>query len=226
MSNSYSPQPTYEETLAKVRHMTNEQLASINTVWGEDEARAINEEKERRRQEYRRKHQERIERYKRNKEAVEYSDVIATEICERISAGELLTATLLDEHLPTIRRCNQWLKEHGEFAALYASALNDRLSIFEEDIVRIPDEAARDFDEVKSKGSVRRVLDPAKITAAKLRVEVRRLHLKAGKPQKWGDSTTLITKNADEFDPSNMSADELERQIADIENKSRVGRAA
>jgi hypothetical protein len=31
-----------------------------------------------------------------------------------------------------------------------------------------------DVDEVKSKGTVRRVLDPGKLTAAKLRVEVRR----------------------------------------------------
>ncbi len=98
----------------------------------------------------------------------------------------------------------------------------DRLSIFEEQIIQIPDEAARDFDEVKSKGNVRRVLDPGKLTAAKLRVEVRRLHLKAGKPQKWGDSATIITKSDDAFDPSNMNAEELERQIADIEHKSRI----
>jgi hypothetical protein len=165
--------------------------------------------------------QERMERIKRNKEAVQYSDPLATEICERIASGELLTVICLDEHMPTVRGCNQWLRDRGEFAALYQAALSDRLSIFEEQIIQIPDEAARDFDEVKSKGSVRRILDPGKLTAAKLRVEVRRLHLKAGKPQKWGDSTTLITKSDDAFDPSNMSPDDLERAIADIEHKSR-----
>lgn len=132
------------------------------------------------------KEQERSTKVNEVKNLLPYSDALATEICERISAGELLTVICLDEHLPTVRRCNQWLRDHGEFAALYQSALSDRLSIFEEQIIQIPDEAARDFDEVKSKGNVRRVLDPGKLTAAKLRVEVRRLHLKAGKPDNIG----------------------------------------
>ena len=128
----------------------------------------------------------------------------------------------LDEHLPTVRRCNQWLREHSDFQQLYNQSLQDRLSIFEEEIIQIPDEAARDFDVVKSKGSEKRVIDPGKLQAAKLRVEVRRLHLKAGRPQKWGNSATIITKSADEFDTSNMSAEELEKELADIESKSRV----
>jgi hypothetical protein len=42
--------------------------------------------------------------------------------------------------------------------------------------------------------------------------------LKAGRPAKWGDASTLITKSADD-DFSNLSAEELERRIADIERK-------
>ena len=47
------------------------------------------------------------------------------------------------------------------------------------------------------------------------------MHLKALRPQRWADVSTLITKS-DDFDTTSMSAEELERQIADIEHKSRV----
>jgi hypothetical protein len=167
----------------------NEELFAVEgqlTFWGDGEGEAYmaakNAERERRIRLKELKDQESATKVNETKNALPYSDQLAEEICDRISAGELLTVICLDEHLPTVRRCNQWLRDHGEFAALYQSALSDRLSIFEEQIIQIPDEAARDFDEVKSKGSVRRVLDPGKLTAAKLRVEVRRLHLKAGKP--------------------------------------------
>jgi hypothetical protein len=61
------------------------------------------------------------------------------------------------------------------------------------------------------------------VTAAKLRIEVRRLHLKAGRPQKWGETSTVITKS-DEEDVSTLSAEELERRIADLDDKARVCR--
>jgi len=129
--------------------------------------------------------------------------------------------------MPTVRRVHQWLRDHQDFRALFEQSLQERLSIFEEDLIRIPDEAARDYDEVKVKGVTRRVLDPAKITSAKLRVEVHRLHLIAGRPQKWGSSTTLITKSADDFDPANMSAEDLEKSILELEVKAnRPARAA
>jgi hypothetical protein len=153
---------------------------------------------------------------KRRKDALPYSEPLALEICERISAGELLTVILLDAHLPTVRRCNAWLREHTEFRTLYEQALQDRLAIFEEQLVQIPDEAALDIQEVKKGNTVTRVLDPARITAAKLRVEVRRLHLKAGRPEKWGETSTLITKSADLDDPTNMSAEELDVEPQEV----------
>ena len=63
--------------------------------------------------------------------------------------------------------------------------------------------------------------DPEMVARAKLRIDVRFRHLKAGKPAKWGDVSTLNVKSQDEFDTSSLSAEELEKQIADIEAKSR-----
>ena len=91
---------------------------------------------------------ERFKVLQQRKDGLSFSDELATEICERIASGELLTVICLDEHMPTVRRCNQWLRDHSDFKALYDQSLQDRLSIFEEEIISIPDAAARDFDVV------------------------------------------------------------------------------
>jgi hypothetical protein len=169
---------------------------------------------------------ERLQKVAQLKEALPYSDQLAQEICERVAIGELLINICLNEHLPTMRRCNQWLREYPEFSALYQSAVNDRLSVFEEEVIQIADDMRHDFKTVIRNGHEKRVADPEMVARARLRIEVRFKHLKALRPQRWGEVSTLITKGADDFDTSSMSADELERQIADIERKSRISKAA
>lgn len=219
---------TYMNPAAKFAAMSDEELFSLNMFW-DGEGDFYKAEKAKRQkcidEERRRIERERMERAKQRKEAVTYSDNLAQEICERIASGELLTVMCLDKHMPTVRKANAWLHEHTEFKILFDQSLQDRLTIFEEQIIQIPDEAAHAYIEVKKGSSVQRVQDTGKVQAAKLQVEVRRLHLKAGRPQKWGDSATIITKSSDEFDTANMSPEELEKQIADIERKSRTVRA-
>ena len=156
----------------------------------------------------------------KNKSELAYSEPLAIEICERVSSGELLIDICADEHLPTVRRMTQWLKESQEFAALYKESLNDRLTIFEEEVIKIADDASRDFRDVQRNGRTQRVLDGDAIARAKLRVEVRFRHLKAGNPGKWGDQSTLITKSGDELD--HMPAEELERKLAELELKDAI----
>jgi hypothetical protein len=151
-----------------------------------------------------------------------FKDALAQEICERVSAGELLINICNEKHMPTIRRCNQWLRDNPEFQQLYNQSITDRLSIFEEEVIQIADDASHDYREVIRGGKTVKVTDAEVLARAKLRVDVRFKHLKAGKPSKWGDTSTLITKDGDEFDPANFSADELEKQIADIEKKAKI----
>jgi hypothetical protein len=158
------------------------------------------------------------------KDALPYSDTLAQEICERIAVGELLINICEDSHLPTMRRTNQWIREQPAFNMLYQSALNDRLSVFEEQVIQIADDMRHDFRTVIKNGQERRIADPEMVARAKLRIDVRFRHLKAGRPAKWGDSQLLTVKNAD--DTSNLSTDQLEAEIAAIENKSRITRAA
>ncbi len=103
---------------------------------------------------------------------------------------------------------------------------NDRLNIFEEEVIEIADDMKSDFKIVIKNGKEKRVIDPEAIARAKLRVEVRFKHLKSGKPSKWGDVQTLITKSDDPIDVSNLSTDELEKKIAEFNVKNRIVRAA
>jgi hypothetical protein len=170
--------------------------------------------------------QKEYEKAQQHKNTIQYSDKLAQEICERVSAGELLLNICDDYHMPTLKRCNMWLKTNPDFATLFNQAIQDRLSIFEEEVIRIADDITNDFKEITIKNVKKRVIDPEVIARAKLRIDVRFRHLKAGRPSKWGDTSTLITKNDDVDDPTNFTNEELERRIADIENKDRIIKSA
>ena len=63
------------------------------------------------------------------------------------------------------------------------------------------------------------------ISRAKLRVEVRKAHLKAYRPERWAEQSTLnVNNNGD--DPANMSMEELEKKLAELETKEGALRAA
>ena len=111
--------------------------------------------------------------------------------------------------MPTVRRVTQWLRESPEFAALYKDSINDRLTIFEEEVIKIADDASRDFRDVVRHGRPVRVLDGEAIARAKLRVEVRLKHLKAYKPSIWGEQSTLNVKQSDPLDLDQMTTEEL-----------------
>ena len=146
-----------------------------------------------------------------------------------MSASALVNCSLTSVRMSTCRLCaaqTSGFTKHTEFAQLYQSAINDRLSVFEEQVIQIADDMRHDFRTVIKNGQERMVADPDMVARAKLRIDVRFRHLKAGRPQKWGDSTTLITKNDDGFDTSNMSAEQLEAEIASIEKKGRIVKVA
>ena len=162
----------------------------------------------------------------RAKAALPFSEPLAIEIAERVSSGELLINICVDEHMPTVRRVTQWLRESPEFAALYKDLISDRLTIFEEEVIKIADDASRDWREVMRNGRSTRVLDGDAIARAKLRVEVRFKHLKAYKPSLWGETSTLNVKNSDAADIENMTSEELAAKIRELEIKENVVKAA
>jgi hypothetical protein len=89
-------------------------------------------------------------------------------------------------------------------------------------VIAIADDAARDFKEIVKNGKTIKTIDAEVIARAKLRVDVRFRHLKAGRPQKWGDTSTLITKNEDEAAIDAMTTEEMDKKIAELELKDNV----
>jgi hypothetical protein len=158
----------------------------------------------------------------KEKDKINYSESLAQEICERVSAGELLINICNDYHMPTIRRCNQWLKNNSDFTQLYKESINDRLNIFEEEVIKIADEAAFDLREITRRDKKITQVDTEVIARAKLRVEVRFRHLKAGRPQKWADTSTLTVRDDETAQIDNMTLEDLEKKIADIELKNNI----
>ena len=168
--------------------------------------------------------QERAARLHAIKSAIPYSESLAVEICGRISDGQLLLRICADENMPTVRCVNQWLKEHSDFAALYNDAIKDRLIIFEEQIIEISDDMQNDFKTIVKNGRERRIVDPEVIARAKLRVDSRHKYLKAYKPERWGEQSTLNVKQ-DDNSVDDLSLDELEKKIADLDTKNRIVKA-
>jgi hypothetical protein len=96
------------------------------------------------------------------------------------------------------------------------------LAIFEDEIVTIADDGSQDIKTITKGSKVTKVLDGEVISRAKLRVDVRKAHLKAYRPERWGEMSTLTVNNHDVMDPANMSNEELERGLADLESKDDI----
>jgi hypothetical protein len=199
----------------------------VTAMWAEDYEKLQAEQRKKRAEEERLKAEADARAQKEFEETLPlrnqlpYSDELAQEICERVSAGELLIDICNELHMPTVRRANQWMRESPEFNTLFKESILDRLGIFEEQVIQIADDMSKDFKTITRNGKQIRVVDADVIARAKLRVDVRFKHLKAGKPQKWGDTTTLVTKNEGE-DPADLSNEELERRLKDLDVKDRI----
>jgi hypothetical protein len=188
--------------------LSDEELFNPERVVYVGEVNEFKKEKEKRTSE-KRMEQERVER-----EHNERLNAIKNEMRYTDQLGR-------DDHTPTMRRCQQWLKDGLEFQTLFNMSIQDRLFVFEEQVVEIADDMRHDFKTVIKNGREKRVADPDMVARAKLRIEVRFRHLKAGRPQRWGDVSTLITKSDDPMDCANLSTEELEKRLADLDRKDR-----
>lgn len=158
------------------------------------------------------------------KDQIPYSEKLVTEICERISAGDVLFSICQDADMPTVRSVNRWLKEYAVFSALHKEAVNDRLNVFEDQLVTISDESENDYKTVVKGKKATKVVDAEVVSRAKLRIDVRKAHLRAYRPDRWAETSTLITKSVD--DVFDLSHEELETKLAELETKQDNVRAA
>jgi hypothetical protein len=167
-----------------------------------------------------------FQREQARKEQIPFSEALVTEICHRVAGGELLALICKEPEMPTTRMVIQWKKEHKEFALLYDEAIRDRLDIFEDDLLIIADDSKQDIKTITKGSKTTKVLDGEVISRAKLRVDVRKAHLKAYRPERWGEQSTLNVNNYDAMDPNNMSQEDVEKALADLEDKESAAKAA
>jgi hypothetical protein len=152
------------------------------------------------------------------KDAIPYDLKVAERICARISSGELLVDICTDDHMPTARRVIEWTNRRPEFLQAYRMARNDRLDIFEEQIVAIADNARDDWRVVERRDTQSLVPNGDAIARSKLQIDVRLRHLRAGRPTVWGETSTLITKSA-ASDIELLSDEELQQKIDELDAK-------
>ena len=195
-------------------------MSNVNTTYDVDDALAS----------WERIKAEEAEEHKRKailkeKETLPFSEPLAIEICERISSGELsLKSTSAPMSIfPTVRRVTQWLRENSDFSLLYKDSINTTDWRFSRRrSLRSPMNASHVTSGTWcATGGTVRVLDGDTIARAKLRVELRLKHLRAYKPSLWGEQSTLNVKT-DPHDVDNMTGEELERKIRELEEKDEI----
>jgi hypothetical protein len=164
---------------------------------------------------------EHFKREQARKDQIPYSEALAMEICQKIGSGEFLTLICKDQDMPNVRNVNEWMRQHSDFKQLYDQAIGDRLNCFEDELCTIADDSEKDFKIVTKHGKQVKVLDADDVSRAKLRIDARRAHLKAYRPERWGEQSTLNVHNTGD-DISGMPLAELEKKLEELEHKDRV----
>ena len=77
-----------------------------------------------------------------------YSQDVADEIAERITAGESLRKICDDDHMPSTSTFTRWLRDNEAFRAQYVYAREANAQIQASEIVEIADRASPDMAQV------------------------------------------------------------------------------
>jgi hypothetical protein len=105
----------------------------------------------------------------------EFSETLASEICERIAFGETLRHITLLPHLPEEATLYRWLLREPEFQARFLAAKALQVEKWAEELIDIADDARNDWivRENGRAGTSATVANSENVQRAKLRVVVR-----------------------------------------------------
>lgn len=115
----------------------------------------------------------------------EFKEVLADEICERLSKGETLASICRDEKMPAVRTVSDWKARHPEFAADFARARDEGFDAIAQDCLEIADHTGLDTiigDENRDDRP-----NSEWIQRSKLRIETRLKLLAKWDPKRYGD---------------------------------------
>ena len=116
----------------------------------------------------------------------DYSEELASKICELIADGQSLRAICAPDDMPNRSSVFLWLAKHKVFSDQYARAREEQAETLADEIIGIADESYNDHD-VDDNGNVR--VNSEAIQRSKLRVEARKWVVSKLKPKKYGEFT-------------------------------------
>ena len=122
-----------------------------------------------------------------------FTQAIADEVVERISAGETLRSVCRDEHMPSWRTMYDWMADNQEFSSRIARARELGEDAIAQECVDIADNAANDWMERGGKdgAGVGWQLNGDHVQRSKLRIETRLKLLAKWNPKKYGERTQV-----------------------------------
>lgn len=118
----------------------------------------------------------------------DYSETIATAICQEISSGRSLRSICAQDDMPAQSTVFLWLAKHEEFSEKYARAREAQADAMLEEILEIADDGKGD-KYVDDEGNER--TDQDVIARSRLRVDARKWAMSKMSPKKYGDKLDL-----------------------------------
>lgn len=142
----------------------------------------------------------------------DYSQALASLICERLAEGESLREIIRsDENLPRLSTIFQWLSIHSEFADQYARAREAQAEALVDEAREIADDATNDWMEKLGKDNqpIGWQVNGEAVQRSRLRIEHRRWAAEKLKPKVYG------VRSAVEISGSLALIDTPDDEIAD-----------
>lgn len=112
-----------------------------------------------------------------------YSDIIAAEICGRLSCGEPVSTICKDPHMPGVTTIFMWLRRHDDFRKDYEDARRNGAHTYADQIAQIID--SKPLEIIDEQGNVR--YDSASIAWNRLRMDGRKWLASKYLPKVYGE---------------------------------------
>lgn len=118
----------------------------------------------------------------------QYTDEMATKICEAISSEAIgLKHICLREGFPAQSTVYKWLAENKEFSERYARAREVQADILADEIIDIADDGTNDYMTIVKGDQTYNVENREVTSRSKLRVDARKWKAAKLAPKKYGD---------------------------------------
>lgn len=121
----------------------------------------------------------------------DYTDELATEICERLADGESLRSICGDEHMPDKSTVFRWLEKHEGFRDQYALARKFQADTYADETIDIADDAGNDWMERNDPNNEGWQFNGEAVARSRLRVDTRKWAAGKLNSAKYGDKQTV-----------------------------------